>query len=81
LYSAAKDKDQLKAFSLQKISDDLGNVYQAGRTLGESLWALKVLMKQIGLCKTNVMPPVYEGTADEEEKLLSAFEKILKTAR
>ena len=81
LYAAARRKDRLKTFSLQKISDDLGNIYQAGRTLGESLWALKVLMKQTGLCEMNVMPPIYEGTADEEEKLLSAFDKILKTVR
>jgi len=79
LYAAAISNDQLKLFSLQKISDELGNIYQSGRTLGESLWALKVLMKKLDLCESFVMPPIYEG--EGEEKLLSAFERILKTAR
>jgi 4-hydroxy-tetrahydrodipicolinate synthase len=81
LYAASKNNDEVKAFSLQKISDELGNIYQSGRTLGESLWALKVLMKQAGLCETNVMPPIYEGDTDAGEKLSLAFDKILKSVR
>ena len=79
LYAAARSNDQLKLFSLQKISDELGSIYQSGRTLGESLWALKVLMKKLDLCQSYVMPPIYQG--EGEEKLLSAFERILKTVR
>ena len=81
LYLAARQDDQLKAYSLQKISDELGNIYQSGRTLGESIWALKVLMQQLGLCGSHVMPPIYEGSDETEEKLKSAFDKILKTVR
>ena len=81
LYLAARNGDQLRALSLQKISDELGNIYQSGRTLGESLWALKVLMKQVGLCDSHVMPPIYEGSSEEEEKLLLAFDKLMKTVR
>ena len=33
-------------------------IYQSGRTLGESLWALKLLMKEKGLCEAVVMPPL-----------------------
>lgn len=60
LYSAALKGDRGTAFRFQKQSDELGNQYQAGRTLGESLWALKVLMKEAGLCESYMMPPLTE---------------------
>ncbi|HEX3167996.1 MAG TPA: dihydrodipicolinate synthase family protein, partial [Chitinophagaceae bacterium] len=37
--------DHNKAYEMQKLSDVYGSLYQSGKTLGESLWALKVLMK------------------------------------
>jgi len=50
------DKD--KMYEMQKLSDDYGALYQANRTLGESLHALKLLMKEKGLCEEYVMPPL-----------------------
>ena len=78
LYRAAKEKNYEKAFSLQKLSDALGTVYQQGRTLGESLWALKVLMREYGLCEAHVMPPVYAQSNEEENKLRILLKEILK---
>lgn len=63
-------------FRLQELSDLLGNLYQADRTLGQSLAALKVLMSQAGLCEPNVMPPLQNLTAEERGKLLSDWAKI-----
>jgi dihydrodipicolinate synthase/N-acetylneuraminate lyase len=60
-----------KADELQQQSDALGNVYQAGKTLGESLWALKVLMKKEGLCDTYMMPPLHQLSKEEEQKLIN----------
>lgn len=77
LYEAALQNNKDKAYELQKLSDTLGNLYQQGRTLGESLWALKVLMKEIGLCETNVMPPVYPQSKEEETKLIKGLKEIL----
>jgi 4-hydroxy-tetrahydrodipicolinate synthase len=59
-------------------SDMLGNVYQAGRTLGESLWALKVLMKQTGLCETYMMPPLHQLSDEEEQKVVNALQAIFE---
>ncbi len=50
--------DKEKLFALQKLSDDYGALYQSNRTLGESLRVLKSLMKEKGLCKEYVMPPL-----------------------
>jgi 4-hydroxy-tetrahydrodipicolinate synthase len=77
LYKAARENDSNKAHELQKLSDALGNLYQQGRTLGESLWALKALMKEMGLCEPNVMPPVYPQSKEEERKLVKGLKQIL----
>jgi dihydrodipicolinate synthase/N-acetylneuraminate lyase len=78
LYKAAKENDKAKAYAFQELSDVLGNLYQQGRTLGESLWALKVLMKELGFCQTHVMPPIYEQSTEEEKKLQQTLREILK---
>jgi len=78
LYAAAKKNDNEKAYALQQLSDVLGNLYQQGRTLGESLWALKVLMKELRLCDPYVMPPLYEQSIEQEFKLQSGLQDILK---
>ncbi|MFL5811538.1 MAG: dihydrodipicolinate synthase family protein [Flavisolibacter sp.] len=77
LYIKARQNDKDKAYELQKMSDALGNLYQQGRTLGESIWALKVLMKELGLCESYVMPPVYLQSKEEETKLIEGMKRIL----
>lgn len=77
MLDAAKSGDTEKTYELQKLSDVLGALYQGGRTLGESLWALKVLMKQAGLCEPNVMPPLQPLLQDETSKLLNRLQKII----
>jgi dihydrodipicolinate synthase/N-acetylneuraminate lyase len=55
---AARAGNRESAHQLQQLSDRLGHLYQAGRTLGESLWALKVLLQEAGICQAHVMPPL-----------------------
>lgn len=45
----------------QRITDELGMVYQQGRTLGESLWALKEMLKVHGIGDSFMMPPLTKG--------------------
>lgn len=73
LINAVKDGNSEKAYELQKQSDDLGNLYQAGRTLGESLWALKVLMQEKYLCQPFVMPPLRAMSNEETNKLITGL--------
>ena len=77
LFKAAREGDGNKAFQLQTLSDTLGNLYQQGKTLGESLWALKVLMQEMGLCQPYVMPPIYPQSKEEETKLVNGLKQIL----
>jgi 4-hydroxy-tetrahydrodipicolinate synthase len=58
MIKAFENGDTDKMYAMQKLSDDYGALYQASRTLGESLHALKSLMKEKGLCEEYVMPPL-----------------------
>lgn len=65
------------AYILQKQSDDLGALYQSNKSLGESLWGLKVLMRELALCDPYMMPPLYELGKKEEIKLIEAFHNLI----
>jgi dihydrodipicolinate synthase/N-acetylneuraminate lyase len=78
MQQAAAANDIAQVNNMQRLSDAFGNLYQAGRTLGESLWALKVLMSEAGLCKTVVMPPLTALDEQEATRLRSELQRILK---
>jgi 4-hydroxy-tetrahydrodipicolinate synthase len=80
LYKAAQEGNHEKVAALQKQSDVLGNLYQGGRLLGESLWALKVLMNKAGLCDTHMMPPLQQLSKEEEQKILKGLDDIMNQA-
>jgi len=58
LAAAAAQGDKEKVAHLQEMSDCLGNSYQSGRSLGESLAMLKLIMHNHGLCQPHMMPPL-----------------------
>jgi len=76
LVDAVVNADEAKAYQMQQLSDAIGAVYQANKTLGESLWALKVLMQSKGLCEPFVMPPLQSLDAAEKNSLLKKFNAI-----
>lgn len=78
MVQAVEAGDQTKAYELQRLSDVLGDFYQKGRSLGESLWALKVLMREAGFCQPYMMPPLQMLSPEEESKLASEFKQIIK---
>jgi 4-hydroxy-tetrahydrodipicolinate synthase len=65
-----------KAYEMQALSDLYGNLYQSGRTLGESLWALKVLMKELRLCNSVVMPPLQPQSQEVDQQLIESLKSI-----
>lgn len=67
MWSAAKEEMWTEVERQQRRSDEVGDLYQRGRSLGESLAFLKVLLEAKGLCGRMVLPPlrtlpVKEGT-------------------
>lgn len=77
LLEASKNGDATRALALQQQSDILGDLYQKGRTLGKSLWALKVLMQTKDLCEANIMPPVQKDTPEEAAQLQEELQQLL----
>ena len=78
LYQAARNGDVEEATRLQQYSDELGAVYQSGKTLGESLWALKVLIASEGIGNPTVMPPLQSLSETEAQQLISQYHTIRK---
>jgi 4-hydroxy-tetrahydrodipicolinate synthase len=78
MYRAVDMGDKEKAFRLQEMSDLLGDLYQKGRLLGESLWALKVLMNEVGLCDTYVMPPLQPLSTVQEITLRRQLHQLIR---
>jgi 4-hydroxy-tetrahydrodipicolinate synthase len=76
MLKAVEDGDFDEAYQLQEFSDIVGDLYQKGKTLGESLWALKVLMRENGLCEAVVMPPLQPMSTADEEQLIQSFKEI-----
>jgi len=58
MITAFEQGNKEEMLAMQKLSDDYGALYQANRTLGESLHALKLMMKEKGICEEFVMPPL-----------------------
>lgn len=76
LYQAFLRGDFAEAERLQALTDQVGAVYQKGRTLGQSLAALKVLMQELGLCGTTMMPPLSEYASAEAAQIIANFKAL-----
>lgn len=68
--------DTALAYEMQQQSDAGGALYQSGRTLGQSLWALKVLMHEKGLCQPVVMPPLQPQEAHQLAELKKSLSNL-----
>lgn len=80
LYSSALEGNWQRADELQKLTNDLGALYQKNRTLGESLAALKIIMHERGLCGTQVMPPIYQMEKEAEKAYRQEVNAFLTTS-
>jgi 4-hydroxy-tetrahydrodipicolinate synthase len=73
-FAVAKKFDECER--LQAETNEVAKIYQAGRTLGQSLAALKAMMSCAGLCEPNVLPPLTNLTAAEQQAVIKATEEL-----
>jgi 4-hydroxy-tetrahydrodipicolinate synthase len=73
LWQAVLANQEEVAYHWQKKTDQFAVLYQHGRTLGESLAALKVIVAEQGFCGTTMMPPLTSLEPAEEEKLRQQY--------
>jgi dihydrodipicolinate synthase/N-acetylneuraminate lyase len=78
MMKAVRAGDADKAYGYQNQSDVFGQLYQSGRTLGESLWALKVLMQEYGLCDPTMMPPLQSLSEREASELKTTLAELVE---
>ncbi|MCR5644196.1 MAG: dihydrodipicolinate synthase family protein [Prevotella sp.] len=72
LYDAAISGDKETAYRLQHETDEIARIYQKGRTLGQSLAALKVMLQTKGLCEPWMLMPLTRLSAGDEEAVRSS---------
>ena len=72
LYDAAISGDMETAYRLQHETDEIARIYQKGRTLGQSLAALKVMLQTKGLCEPWMLMPLTRLSAGDEEAVRSS---------
>lgn len=76
LYDAAVSGDMETAYHLQDETNEIAKLYQAGRTLGQSLTALKVMMQTRGLCTPDMLMPLTRLSAEEEAAIAAQAQAI-----
>ncbi len=78
LYEAGVAGDTATAATWQKKTDQLGQIYQSGFTLGESLAALKVICKKAGIIDhTCMLPPLTQLDAPTTARIEQATEELV----
>jgi dihydrodipicolinate synthase/N-acetylneuraminate lyase len=74
-YGAAGDTAGAEKY--QKLADEATDLYRAGRTLTQSLGALKAAMGALGLCGPDVLPPLRPLSPADRLAVQDAFHQWL----
>lgn len=69
LYNAVLNGDSEKAARCQSRSDSIGDLFQKGKGLSESLPMLKGIMHILGFCEPKVLPPLRDLDDNQIESL------------
>jgi 4-hydroxy-tetrahydrodipicolinate synthase len=81
LFLAVRNGNKAEAQRLQEITNEISAIYQRGRSLGQSLAALKIMMEQFDLCGPDMLLPLRqltENQSNEIVKAMSQFEPYFK---
>jgi 4-hydroxy-tetrahydrodipicolinate synthase len=76
MVESVKSGNQQKLDDLQRLTDGIGEIYQKGRTLNQSLPALKVMMNKLHLCEYYVLPPLEISDEQERKQIIEAMNKF-----
>ena len=69
LYDAIQEGDESTARELQLTINPLAELHQKDRTVSQAIAGTKVMMNEMGLCGTTVLPPLMPCDAEEERRL------------
>lgn len=78
LYDHVIEGNYDEAWRLQNHTDEIASIYQNGRSLGNSIEALKVMMSELGFCKPYAVPPLNTLDAPSQETIRAATRQIMQ---
>jgi 4-hydroxy-tetrahydrodipicolinate synthase len=78
LYDYSLNEQWEEAERIQMETDEIAKIYQNGRTLGESLQALKVMLSALDLCQPIAIPPLTNLPFEEQQEILKATKRIMQ---
>jgi len=78
MYHHALNQDKKEAEYHFEVAEAITQLYISQSSLGQSLFALKVLMHRIGLCQARVLPPIGNMTESDVAILIRDFESLIK---
>ncbi len=78
LYEAVMKGDMATANRLQDETNAIAKIYQEGRTLGESLTALKVMMQVDGLCDPYMLSPLTRLPEETEAEIAARARQVAR---
>jgi len=67
-----------EAERIQIETSEIAKIYQEGRTLGQSLPALKTMMSVLGLCSPYSISPLTTPSLEEQNEIISATREIIR---
>jgi dihydrodipicolinate synthase/N-acetylneuraminate lyase len=76
LYEAVSTGEAERASRCQELTDLISDLYQDGRSIGQSLAALKSILHGIGLCQPHVLPPLLPVDSRELQELESGIRRL-----
>lgn len=77
LYKKSSERNIKKVDEIFKQTIVWGEIYQHGKTLGNSLAALKYLLSEMDLCSPHMMSPLTELNDEEKKQLSQELKKQL----
>lgn len=76
LYDAAVSGDREQANKMQAITNTISNIFQKDTIISWSIPRLKIMMSELGLCETWVLPPLSRLSPREEKNIKIEMEKL-----
>ena len=78
LYDYALQGNWDEAERLQFETGEIAKIYQEGRTLGQSLPALKTMMSVLGLCEPYSILPLTTPSLEEQKNIIGETKKMIE---
>ncbi len=75
MMAAAETGDDKRLYELQELMGDISAIYQKNRGLGDSLAALKVMLRAMDICEIYMMPPLSNMNESEQSTIISQMQK------